>query len=118
MGEPSAAAQRAAFARRAGRMAALARRAARMLAAHVVEPLPAVQHAERQLAVAPAAARLPAAQVPHAEPVQREAPPAVRALRGRGARPALLLPLLRRRLRLRRPYAAARRPSSPLPPKR
>jgi hypothetical protein len=117
MGEPSAAAQRAAFARRAGRMAALARRAARMLAAHVVEPLPAVQHAERQLAVAPAAARLPAAQVPHAEPVQREAPPAVRALRGRGARPALLLPLLRRRL-LRRPYAAARRPSSPLPRKR
>src|SRR5262245_37468763 len=110
MGEQSAVAQRAAF----------ARRAARMLAAHVAEPLPAVQDAERQLAVARAAVRrsevqraerLPAAQVPHAERVQREAPHAVRALQGRGARPALL------RLRLR-PYAVARRLSSPLPPKR
>jgi hypothetical protein len=47
MGEPSVVAQRAAF----------ARRAARMLAAHVAEPLPAVQDAERQPAVARAAVR-------------------------------------------------------------
>jgi hypothetical protein len=103
-----------------GEQSAVAQRAAPTLAAHVAEPLPAVQDAERQLAVARAAVRrsavqraerLPAAQVPHAERVQREAPHAVPALQGRGARPALLL------LRLR-PYAAARRLSSPLPRKR
>src|SRR5262245_29099686 len=105
MGEQSAVAQRVAFARRAARM--------------LPEPLLAVQNAERQLAVARAAVRrsavqraerLPAAQVPHAERVQREAPHAVPALQGRGARPALLL--------LRRPYAVPRRLSSPLPRKR
>src|SRR5262245_25828732 len=109
MGEQRAVARRAAF----------ARRAARTLAAHVAEPLPAVQDAERPLAAARAAVRrsavqraerLPAAKVPHAERVQREAPHAVPALQGRGARPALLLRL--------RPYAVARRLSSPLPRKR
>src|SRR5262245_46860836 len=112
MGEQSAVAQRAAF----------ARRAARMLAVRAAVRRSAVQDAERQLAVAVARAaarrsavqraeRLPAAQV-HAERVQREAPHAVPALQGRGAPPALLL-LLRRR-----PYAVARRLSSPLPRKR
>ena len=105
-----------------GEQSAVGQRAAPTLAAHVAEPLPAVQDAERQLAVARAAVRrsvvqraelLPAAQVPHAERVQREAPHAVPALQGRGARPALLLLLLRLR-----PYAAARRLSLPLPRKR
>src|SRR5262245_1562640 len=109
MGEQSAVARRAAF----------ARRAARTLAAHVAEPLPAVQDAERQLAVARAAVRrsavqraerLPAAQVPHAERVQRDAPHAVWALQRRRVRPWLPLPPLRR-------YAVARRLSSPLPRK-
>jgi len=102
-----------------GEQSAVAQRAARMLAARAAVRRSAVQDEERQLAVARAAARrsavqraerLPAAQV-HAERVQREAPHAVPALQGRGARPALLL--LRRR-----PYAVARRLSSPLPRKR
>src|SRR5262245_11724653 len=101
MGEQSAVAQRAAF----------ARRAARMLAAHVAEPPPAVARAAVRRPAAQRAERLPVAQVPHAERVQREAPRAVRALQERGARPALL------RLR-HRPYAVARRLSSPLPQKR
>jgi hypothetical protein len=87
----SAAAQRAGFAGRAARTLAAAHDGARRSAAHVAGPLPA-------------------AQVPRAELVQREAPRAVRALQGRHARPAVLL--------LLRPYAVARRPSSPLPRKR
>jgi hypothetical protein len=67
------------------------------------------RRAARTLAAAHVAGPLPAAQVPRAELVQREAPRAVRALQGRHARPAVLL---------LRPYAVARRPSSPLPRKR
>jgi hypothetical protein len=102
MGEQSAVAQRAAF----------ARRAARTLAAHVAVPLPAVQDAERQLAVAHAAVRQPAARIsalklaerarhvaqarragpePGAPPV----PPGARKRQGHRARATLLLLLLR-----------------------
>jgi hypothetical protein len=65
--------------------------------------------AAAQRSAAQRAEQLPAAQAPHGELVQREAP---RAVQGRGARLVRLL-LLRRR-----PYAVARRPSSPSPRKR
>jgi hypothetical protein len=110
-----------------GEQSAAAQRAAQMLAAR----LPAVQDAERQLAVPPAAVRQPAARVSalklaegarHAAPARPAGPaldvlrvlPAAPALQGAPLAVLLLLPVLLRR----RPYAVARRPSSPSPRKR
>jgi hypothetical protein len=110
-----------------GEQNAVAQRAAQMPA----ELLPAVQDAERQLAVPPAAVQQPAARVSalklaegarHVAPRRAEPAPDVRVLPAaralQGARPVVLRRLLLPVLLRRRPYAVARRPSSPSPRKR